>query len=57
MRFTTAIPALARRQMVITGDFSGLGVPIYNPFSTTTGADGQTVRTPFRFREITDGSS
>lgn len=44
---TTTIPTLALRQMAITGDFSGLGTPIYNPFSTTTGIDGQTVRVAF----------
>src|SRR5215471_13224274 len=48
---TTTIPTIAQRNMVTTGDFSALGVPIYNPFSTTT-ANGQTVRTPFPNNQI-----
>src|SRR5215813_5239838 len=51
---TTTIPTLAQRQMVITGDFSAFGVPIYNPFSTAS-ANGQTVRTAFPDNRIPTG--
>lgn len=41
--FTATVPGLAQRQWIRTGDFSGLGTPIYNPFSAA--ADGR--RAPF----------
>ena len=44
--FTSTIPTLAQQQMVITGNFSGLGTQIYNPFSTST-SGGVTTRNPF----------
>ncbi|MGH9469135.1 MAG: TonB-dependent receptor domain-containing protein, partial [Terriglobia bacterium] len=44
---TSTIPTLAERQMVETGNFSGLGTAIYDPFVTTTNAQGQTVRSAF----------
>ncbi len=34
--FTTTIPTLAQRAMVRTGNFSGLGPQLYNPYSTST---------------------
>jgi hypothetical protein len=37
------IPTPAMKQ----GDFSGVGVPIYDPNSTATGPNGQLTRTPF----------
>ena len=48
---TTTIPTIAQRNMVITGDFSGLGAPIYNPFSTSV-VNGQTVRDPFPNNQV-----
>ena len=48
---TTTIPTIAQRNMVITGDFSGLGVPVYNPFSTSV-VNGQTVRDPFPNNQV-----
>ncbi|HEX7362011.1 MAG TPA: TonB-dependent receptor [Bryobacteraceae bacterium] len=47
LTFTSTIPTVAERDMVETGDFSGLGTPIYNPFTTVTNAQGQTVRSRF----------
>jgi hypothetical protein len=44
--YTSTIPTLAQQQMVETGNFSGLGTQIYNPYSTTT-TGGVTLRTPF----------
>jgi hypothetical protein len=49
---TSSIPTTAQQQMVRSGDFSGLGVPIYNPFSTTTQSDGTAVRNPFPNNQI-----
>ena len=43
---TSTIPTLAEQRMVETGDFSGLGTQIYNPYATTTAA-GVTTRAPF----------
>ena len=42
---TSTIPTLAQRQMVATGDFAGLGVPIYDPYSLVPGST--TAREPF----------
>ncbi|MCU1320901.1 MAG: hypothetical protein JWM43_550 [Acidobacteriaceae bacterium] len=44
--YTSTIPTLAQQQMVTTGNFSGLGTQIYNPYSTTT-TGGVTLRAPF----------
>jgi hypothetical protein len=41
------IPTLQQRQMILTGDFSGLGVPVYDPLATTTGPAGNILRTQF----------
>ena len=41
------LPTLAQRQMVQAGDFSQFPVTIYNPYQTTAGANGATVRVPF----------
>ncbi len=49
---TSTIPTLAQQHMVESGDFSALGVPIYNPYSTTTLADGTVVRNPFPNNQI-----
>jgi Carboxypeptidase regulatory-like domain/TonB-dependent Receptor Plug Domain len=35
---TSTIPTLAQRQMVATGDFTGLGVPIYDPYNLVPGS-------------------
>mgnify|MGYP005810121893 CR=1 FL=1 len=43
----STIPTLAQQQMVATGDFSGMGVQIYNPYVATAGADGKVARAPF----------
>jgi hypothetical protein len=45
--YTSTIPTTALQQMVITGDFSGLGSTIYNPYTTTTAADGTVTRAAF----------
>jgi hypothetical protein len=42
----STIPTLAQREMVRTGDFSGLGVPIFDPATTRT-VNGVVVRDPF----------
>jgi Carboxypeptidase regulatory-like domain len=44
---TDTIPSLAAQQMVETGNFANLGTTIYNPYQTTTGANGVTQRVPF----------
>lgn len=49
--YTSTIPTLAQRQMVQSGDFSGLGVPIYNPYSTST-VGGKTTRAAFAGNHI-----
>jgi hypothetical protein len=43
----STIPTTAQRQMIKTGDFSALGATIYDPDTTTTGANGVSVRSPF----------
>jgi outer membrane receptor protein involved in Fe transport len=43
---TSTIPTLAARNMILTGNFSGLGTPIYDPATTTTGPGGA-LRQPF----------
>ncbi|MGH7488238.1 MAG: hypothetical protein ACREMY_21970, partial [bacterium] len=42
---TSTIPTVAERNMILTGNFSGLGTTIYDPV-TATGANG-TARVPF----------
>ena len=49
--FTSTIPTLAQRQMVETGNFSALGVPIYNPYLTQT-VNGQAQRVVFAGNQI-----
>jgi hypothetical protein len=44
---TVTIPSLAQQQMVETGDFSGLGTTIYNPYSVVNGQ-----RQPFPGNQI-----
>lgn len=44
----STIPTLAQRDMVATGDFSGLGANIFDPFNVTTG----TQRAPFAGNRI-----
>lgn len=44
---TLTIPTIAQRTMVESGDFSGLGTTIYNPYSVSTNAQGQSVRAAF----------
>jgi Carboxypeptidase regulatory-like domain len=48
---TSTIPTLAQQQMIETGNFSGLGTTIYNPYSTSTSAGG-TVRNPFPSNQV-----
>ena len=50
--FTSTIPTLAQRQMIETGNFAALGVPIYNPYATQT-VNGQVQRVPFAGNQIT----
>jgi hypothetical protein len=49
---TSTIPTLAQQQMVETGNFSGLGTTIYNPYSTIASATGVVTRTPFPGNQI-----
>ena len=49
--FTSTIPTLAQRAMVRTGNFSGFGTQLYNPYATTT-AGGVTTRTAFAGNQI-----
>jgi hypothetical protein len=49
---TSTIPTLAQQQMLQTGNFSGLGTTIYNPYSTTTSATGVVTRNPFPGNQI-----
>ncbi len=49
---TSTIPSAALRQMALTGNFAGLGVPLYNPFATVKSAAGATLRTPFAGNQI-----
>src|SRR5262245_19188365 len=37
LSITSSIPTLAQRNMVGTGDFSGLGAPIFDPYAVTGG--------------------
>ena len=41
------LPTLAQQRMVQTGDFSQFPATLYNPYQTTTGANGTPVRVPF----------
>ena len=43
---TSTIPTTAEQRMVETGDFSGLGTQLFNPYATTT-INGVTTRAPF----------
>jgi len=49
--FTSTIPTLAQRQMIETGNFAALGVPIYNPYLTQT-VNGQLRRVQFPNNQI-----
>jgi hypothetical protein len=49
---TSTIPTAALRNMVNTGDFSGLGVPIYDPLTLHNGANGAPVRDQFAGNQI-----
>jgi Carboxypeptidase regulatory-like domain len=49
---TSTITTLAQQQMLQTGNFSGLGTTIYNPYSTTTSATGVVTRNPFPGNQI-----
>ena len=48
---TSTVPTLAEDQMIETGNFSGLGTTIYNPYSTTT-VGTATLRNPFPGNQI-----
>jgi hypothetical protein len=49
---TSTIPTLAQQQMIETGNFSGLGTTIYNPYSTTASSAGVVTRVPFPGNQI-----
>ncbi len=49
---TSTIPTAAMQQTAATGNFGSLGVPIYNPYATTTTSSGATVRAPFPGNQI-----
>lgn len=42
-----SIPTLAQRTMVTSGDFSGLGPAIYDPFTLVDGPNNTRIRAPF----------
>jgi hypothetical protein len=52
---TSTVPTVALRNMVNTGDFSGLGVPIYDPLSRQAGPNGAVVRNQFAGNRIPIG--
>jgi hypothetical protein len=43
----STIPAVAQKNMVATGDFSGLGTTVFDPFTLGPGANGTQVRAAF----------
>jgi Carboxypeptidase regulatory-like domain/TonB-dependent Receptor Plug Domain len=43
----TTIPTLTQRAMVKSGDFSGLGVPIFDPFTLVPGPNNTMIRAQF----------
>ena len=49
--FTSTVPTLAQRQMIQTGNFGALGVPVYNPYVTQI-VNGQAQRVPFAGNQI-----
>ncbi len=49
--YLSTVPTLAQQQMVRTGNFGGLGVPIYNPYSTVL-QNGTRARLPFANNQI-----
>jgi hypothetical protein len=52
---TSTVPTVALRNMVNTGDFSGLGAPIYDPLSRQAGPNGVVVRNQFAGNRIPVG--
>jgi hypothetical protein len=46
------IPTLAQRNMVRTGDFTGLGATIFDPFTTLDGPNNTRIRAPFAGNRI-----
>lgn len=51
----STIPSLAQVDMVKTGNFSGLGTQIYNPYTTVTNSDGTQARVPIPNNQIPAG--
>jgi hypothetical protein len=49
---TSTVPTVALRNMVNTGNFSGLGVPIYDPLSVRSGPNNTLVRDQFAGNQI-----
>src|SRR3954447_1426145 len=49
--YTSTIPTLAQQQMVRSGNFAALGVPIYNPYTTVL-QGGTRLRVPFANNQI-----
>jgi outer membrane receptor protein involved in Fe transport len=50
--FTSTVPTVALRNMVSTGDFSGLGAPIYDPITLHNDPTGAPVRNQFSENQI-----
>ncbi|MBM3749191.1 MAG: carboxypeptidase regulatory-like domain-containing protein, partial [Acidobacteria bacterium] len=49
---TSSIPTLAQRTMVTTGDFSGLGATVYDPYNLVAGPGGSQLRAAFAGNRI-----
>ena len=48
----STVPTLAQRNMITTGNFSGLGIQIYDPANVITQPDGSFTRAPFPGNQI-----
>lgn len=49
---TVTIPTVGQRNMILTGNFIGLGATIYDPLTLHVGANGKMVRDPFSGNQI-----
>jgi len=49
---TTTVPTLTQRSMVASGDFSPLGVQIFDPYTLVPGPNNTQTRTPFAANRI-----
>jgi len=47
LTITSTIPTLAQRNMIQTGDFGALGVPVYDPYTLVSGPNNTQVRAQF----------